>query len=44
MREVAERLRALGHPATADRPEYATPEVATRAMIELYRMIHEVKK
>ena len=27
-----------------DRPEYATPEVAARAMIELYRMIHEVKK
>lgn len=44
MREVAERLRALGDPAKADRPEYATPEVAARAMIELYRMIHEVKK
>ncbi len=44
MREVAERLRQLGDPAMADRPEYATPEVAARAMIELYRMIHEVKK
>ncbi len=42
LREAAKRLRALSDPAhSADRPDYATPAVANRALIELYRMARE---
>lgn len=44
MRELAGRLQTLASPAAvADRPDYATPAVATRALLELYRLIGEVK-
>jgi hypothetical protein len=42
LRESAQRLQALSDPAySADRPEYASPPVATRALLELYRMVQE---
>lgn len=42
VREAAQRLQALGNPAhTADRPDYATPAVAARALLELYRVVQE---
>ncbi|OHB79821.1 MAG: hypothetical protein A2V98_05530 [Planctomycetes bacterium RBG_16_64_12] len=45
MREVARQLQRLSDPTgTDDRPDYATPEVATRAMLELYRMLQETKR
>jgi DNA repair exonuclease SbcCD nuclease subunit len=44
LREVADRLKLLSDPtATFDRPDYATPEVAVRALMELYRASAEVK-
>lgn len=40
LRAVADRLRALSGPSgVADRPEAARPEVASRALLELYRLI-----
>jgi DNA repair exonuclease SbcCD nuclease subunit len=45
MQSVARRLQALSNPATAaDRPKDAGPEVAMRAMLELYRIIQEAPK
>ncbi len=45
VREAAQRLQALSDLAhTTDRPDYATPAVATRALVELYRMIQEVRE
>ncbi len=45
LQAVAKRLQSLSTPATvADRPEYARPEVAMRAMLELYRIIQETPK
>ena len=42
MREVAERLKLLSDPATnVEQPDYATPDVAARALLELYRMAAE---
>jgi DNA repair exonuclease SbcCD nuclease subunit len=44
MREVAGRLKTLSDPTATDgRPDYATPEVASRALLELYRMTGEAK-
>ncbi len=43
MREVAEQLRQLCDPTAETRPDYASPKVATRAMLELFRMTSEVK-
>ena len=44
IRDVAGQLRAMADPAaTLGRPDYATPEVATRALMELYRMIQETE-
>jgi DNA repair exonuclease SbcCD nuclease subunit len=44
VREVADRLKLLSDPtATVDRPDYATPEVAARALLELYRASAEVQ-
>jgi DNA repair exonuclease SbcCD nuclease subunit len=43
VREVADRLKLLSNPSvTVDRPDYATPEVAARALMELYRASAEV--
>jgi DNA repair exonuclease SbcCD nuclease subunit len=43
VREVADRLKLLSDPtASVDRPDYATPEVAARALMELYRASAEV--
>jgi hypothetical protein len=43
LREAAQRLRELSEPAFAgERPEGATPEVATRALMELYALVNEV--
>ena len=45
LQAVAKRLQALSTPATvADRPEGVSPEVAMRAMLELYRIIQETPK
>jgi DNA repair exonuclease SbcCD nuclease subunit len=45
LREATKRLQALSSPAViADRPDYARPEVAMRAMLELYRIIQETPK
>lgn len=45
IREVAERLTRLGNPAVQDdRPDYATPEVARRALLDLYRMTVEAQR
>lgn len=45
LQAVAKRLQNLSDPGTAaDRPKGATPEVAMRAMLELYRMIQETPK
>ena len=42
LREVAKRLQELSHPGlTTDRPDGARPEVARRALLELYRMSKE---
>ncbi len=42
LRESAQRLQTLSDPAySADRPDYASPAVATRALLELYRMVQE---
>ena len=42
LRESAQRLQSLSDSAySADRPDYATPTVATRALLELYRMVRE---
>jgi DNA repair exonuclease SbcCD nuclease subunit len=42
LREAAQRLQALSDPASkAERPDYATTEVATRALLELFRMVQE---
>lgn len=39
LRETARRLRSWADPGAADgRPEYASPEVATRALLELYAL------
>lgn len=44
MRDVAERLKQLSEPAAQiDRPDYATPEVAARALLELYRLTQDAK-
>jgi DNA repair exonuclease SbcCD nuclease subunit len=44
MRQVAQRLTALGDlSATEQRPDYATPEVAARALLELYRLADEAR-
>jgi DNA repair exonuclease SbcCD nuclease subunit len=43
LRDVAQQLHAISQDqAGIERPDYATPEVATRAMLELYRIIREV--
>lgn len=43
VREVADRLKLLSDPtSTVVRPDYATPEVAARALMELYRASAEV--
>jgi hypothetical protein len=42
LRETAQRLQTLGDPAYLDdRPDYASPAVATRALLELYRIVRE---
>ncbi|MCA9123209.1 MAG: DNA repair exonuclease [Planctomycetaceae bacterium] len=42
LRETAQRLQALSDPTySEDRPEHASPAVATRALLELYRMVQE---
>lgn len=42
MRSVAQQLHLLSDPVYShDRPEYASPEVATRALLELYRLVQE---
>jgi hypothetical protein len=42
LREAAQRLRALSDPRFAgERPGYATPEVAARALVELYALVSE---
>ena len=42
LRESAQRLQTLSDPAySADRPDYASPAVATRALLELYRLVQE---
>ena len=42
LREVARRLQMLSDPASSvDRPDYASPTVATRALLELFRMVQE---
>lgn len=42
LRESAQRIKTLSDPAySVDRPEYASPAVATRALLELYRMVTE---
>jgi DNA repair exonuclease SbcCD nuclease subunit len=42
MRSVAQELQLFSDPAYShDRPEFATPEVATRALLELYRLVQE---
>ena len=42
LRQTAQRLQTLSDPAySADRPGYASPAVATRAMLVLYRMLQE---
>jgi DNA repair exonuclease SbcCD nuclease subunit len=42
LREAAQRLQTLGDPAYLDdRPDYASPAVATRALLELYRIVQE---
>ena len=42
MQSVAQRLQALSDSGNAvNRPDGATPEVATRALLELYRMVQE---
>lgn len=44
MKQVAERLRDLANPQFGGlRPDDAQPEVASRALMELYRLMHEVK-
>jgi hypothetical protein len=43
MRDVAQRLQLLSDPACPlERPEYATPDVAAHALLELYRLTAEV--
>ena len=45
MRSVAQQLQTLADPAFAhDRPEDGSPEVATRALLELYRLVHEERQ
>ncbi len=42
MQSVAKRLQELSDPAgTSDRPADASPETATRALLELYRLVQE---
>lgn len=42
LREVAQHLQALSDPTySGERPEHASPQVATRALLELYRMVQE---
>lgn len=42
LRESAQRLQSLSDPAySADRPDYASPAVATRALLELFRLVQE---
>ena len=42
LREAAQRLQALSDPAnTEERPDYASAAVATRALLELYRLVQE---
>ena len=42
MQSVARRLQDLTDPSVmSDRPDGATPEVATRALLELYRLVQE---
>ena len=44
MRAVAQRLQSWSDPAFRDdRPPTATPEIATRALLELYRLVQEDK-
>lgn len=44
IRQAGERLRQLADPAfTGPRPEGATPEVASRALIELYALVSEAE-
>lgn len=43
LQEAARRLQRLSDPAVVEgRPENATPEVATQALVRLYAMLHEV--
>ncbi|MCH5375648.1 MAG: hypothetical protein JJ992_16880, partial [Planctomycetes bacterium] len=41
LRDVAQQLQSLSRGDVATRDDQATPEVATRAMLELYRIIQE---
>jgi len=42
LRESARRLQTLSDPTySTDRPDFASPAVATRALLELYRMVRE---
>ncbi len=44
IRETGRRLQSLSDPSYAeDRPDGASPEIAKRALLELYRMAHEVR-
>ena len=43
MQSVARRLQELTDPSTIDRPDGAPPETATRALLELYRLVQEGK-
>ena len=42
MQSVAKRLQELSDPGyNTDRPVDASPEIATRALLELYRLVRE---
>jgi len=44
LRDVAQQLQLLSRgDDRVERPDYATPEVATRAMLELYRILQEAR-
>jgi DNA repair exonuclease SbcCD nuclease subunit len=44
LKDAAGRLRELSDPAvTQGRPDYATPEIATRALVELYSILSKVR-
>jgi len=41
LRQLAHQLRCWMEPSATDRPQYASPEMATRAFLELYRLCQE---